>query len=275
MRTPRIFGQDNITVAAESSLSLDSGRFANDGDLPLHLHDVMIKGSPFVGVHIRSTRGIEWMKEPVPSLLLANEFRGVDVPVSIAATLARLRRWRFRYPHILAPHDALDIRLKNYLPETASGAMVFHGYKDSRTPQVPSPVWAPRILSDSVIRSSTRITQYQFDPLKMRNWGDRPMCIHAISLVALPNHEGSAPNQMLPNEVNDLFLKIRLGGNLWMQDDEPMPVAGMRSFWTSQIQIPDIWIKPDDTFYITVQARDHAVVDMRTVMLAIIGSVEV
>lgn len=256
MRIPRIFGQNQVTIPANSKYSLDSNRFSNDGDLPVALADIMMK-TQRTWVQIRSTRGIEWMKEPVFSPLLCNEYRGVN------SSDALLRRWRLRHPFYLGPHDGLNLHLENRTAQAATFGMSIQAVKDQQLTEAPRAPWTPRILFAEE-ESDSAITEAMLDTQRLQNWGDKPMCVHAISVVA--ENVGGARL-----DFDSFSMRIRVGGDLWMRDDNSLPIGMLRSYWTNQIQIPDVWVKPTDTFYVRVSAA--ASTNVRTIRLAVIGSV--
>lgn len=264
MKTPRIFGQNVIETPAGQAQSLDSGRFSNDGDLPVALAEMMIKADEGMRLQIRPTRGIEWMREPVPVHLLPNEFRGVGSPLSV------VRRWRLYHPFYMQKHDALNMTLYNASDEDRDTGITFTGAKDSNIETPPEHCWTPRVLYDGFHYQNAAITSHTFDTLKLRNWGDVPMCVHAISIIGLDNEPLFPQSHQL--NFDQFSLRIKLGGNLWMQNNQFVPVGALRAHWTNQIHIPNIWLKPDDAIFCQVEA--DAAADMRSVMIAVIGSVQ-
>ena len=264
MKTPRIFGQNVIETLQGQTQPLDSGRFSNDGDLPVALTEMMLKADEGMRIQVRPTRGIEWSREPVPVHLLPNEFRGVGY------SLANVRRWRLYNPFYLDKQDALNITLLNAGDDDLDLGMTINGVKDSDVTNLPKYTWTPRILYDGLHNEDAAITSHTFDTMKLRNWGDRPMCVHAIAIIGLDGE----PDFPWSHQLNfDQFsLRIRLGGNLWMQNNEFVPVGALRAHWTNQIHIPNLWLKPDDAIYAQVQAQ--AAAEMRSIMIAVIGSVQ-
>ena len=254
MKIPRIFAQEEDVVAFPSVggvVPANQQDFRNDGDYSAFIYDFLLTNS-VNGYWIRPTNGPMWSRTHVPASVLINENnRGTD-----GGAQARIRLY---YPYPMNPHDALDISILDIagfggsLPGFSAIA-----YKDTEVKACPAKFMAPRVLYGRVTIADAALETVDIELL--RNWGDYPMEVHAISI------------KPMSIDFDDFSVRIHEGKWAWTKDDRLLPISTLRNSWTGMIHIPKTIVPDDAVFHIQIQNNSGGPIDFD---VAVIGYVEV